>query len=402
MYTLPHITYASRQQYTCLECGLCCHRFHVQLTPEEKQRLDAELHSTECFTEQIKDNIYFRRGQGLRCVFLDEHNHCRIHSQLGGGAKALSCRGYPLSVAPTFAGEASACLRMDCPAVLANHGIPLNQQPAMVEGLIRELHIPCNGYTNQQVNELEKSTLLEICRQMQKLLYPETYSMYQTMGVLMLFARHAKQLGATFLNDHEVMREIYPTYGQKLLQELPEQSKYELTALHRVMFKRLVLTYCRRDEEIPMPTFSARMRQAWNIAKLLFNHGSLHSLGQEHPDTPLVALPRLGFTPNIPEECWINYRRFIFTKLESLQFFGASFYDVDFFTGLKALFVTFPVAISLAYAHAAVQDRNVATQDVDYAVAAIDHCFGCSPALRSTLGYQMTLADHFSSLVVLQ
>ena len=73
----------------------------------------------------------------------------------------------------------------------------------------------------------------------------------------------------------------------------------------------------------------------------------------------------------------------LLTRLETLQFFGAAYYDQPFFTGLRALSMAYPLVFAAARYHAAADGSDrIRAEDVDYGVGAIDHCLGRSPLLQ--------------------
>ena len=396
----PKVIY-SNQKYSCKNCGLCCRRFRVQLTPQELKAL--QEHEWENVPSRFHDTIdglhFFKRTPESRCVFLDDCNRCRIHSRLGEGAKALSCRGYPFSIVPTFPNEITVSVRLDCPAAMADDGIAVSQN-ASVAKIISAMHFKGNGFSERQLGYLTVPTAKELIKQIYILSDDTTLSVVNAMNSLMLFAQHAEQLGAAFLNDTEVMAQVYPKYAENLKQELPELLKYDLGKSEKIMFRRLMAAYCRRDEELLRIDVIARIRLAWKLCKIMVGRGNLRKIGNEHPDFQLGNVALFSREKvELSKYAWRNYFRFLRIKLETCQFFGQAYYGADIFTGLKALFMTFPLALALAKINAQANDRECSAEDVDYAVAAIDHSFGRNPAIGRILKLQNRLAGHFSSLV---
>ena len=396
----PKVIY-SNQKYSCKGCGLCCRRFRVQLTPQELKAL--QEHEWESVPSRFHDTIdgllFFKRTPESRCVFLDECNRCRIHSRLGEGAKALSCRGYPFSIVPTFPNEITVSVRLDCPAAMADDGIAVSQN-ASVAKIISAMHFNGNGFSEKQLGNLTVPTAKELIKQIYILLDDATLSVVDAMNSLMLFSQHAEQLGAVFLNDTEVMTQVYPKYADNLKDELPELLKYDFGKTERMMFRRLMAAYCRRDEELLRIDILARIRLAWRLAKIMVGRGNLRKIGNEHPDFSLGKMQLFSHEKiDLDKTAWLNYFRFLRIKLETCQFFGQAYYCADIFTGLKALFMTFPLALALARINAMANDRVISSDDVNYAVAAIDHSFGRNPAIGKILKLQNRLSGHFSSLV---
>jgi len=129
------------QRWSCHSCGNCCRTLVGHLTDAERLRLDEQQ-----WNEKLGIAAYVRAGRGWAlnkqpdgaCVFLDEHNRCRIHSTYGEEAKPLACRIFPFSVRPTATGW-QAALRFDCPSVTSSKGEPITQHRRWLGQLVAEL-----------------------------------------------------------------------------------------------------------------------------------------------------------------------------------------------------------------------------------------------------------------------
>lgn len=418
----PQFIFASRQHFDCCGCGLCCRRFRVSLTPaelKELQRHEWDNLPVSPYCISLGGNLFFNRAPRSdagasasearkdshlpSCAFLDDDSRCRIHSRLGASAKPLSCRGYPFSIIPTFPGEITVSVRMDCPAVMQDKGPEISRHAATVRHLADELHLAGHGFSESQLCHITPANAKRLIRAIRQVLNEEPeLHIIDRMGMLMLFAQHAEQLGAVFLNDTETMDEVYPGYAKNLKAELPEQPRYEVGHIEKATFRRLLTACCRRDEELLKTSLPTRIGWAWKIARILAGRGNLHDIGSEHPDFNLKNISIFDRKcPRLRNDAWENYLRFLDVKLETFQFFGTALYGTDIFTGLKCLFLTFPVAMTLARIHALAEQRqnDIAAEDVNYAVAAIDHSFGRNPAIARLLKQQHSLAGHFSSLL---
>jgi hypothetical protein len=62
-----------------------------------------DLPEGELFVQRA-DNLYLNTVSA-RCVFLRPNGHCGIHAHFGEEVKPLTCKFYPIGVAPTFEGE---------------------------------------------------------------------------------------------------------------------------------------------------------------------------------------------------------------------------------------------------------------------------------------------------------
>jgi len=142
--------------------------------------------------------------------------------------------------------------------------------------------------------------------------------------------------------------------------------------------------------------FVSRFPRAWSMALIAFGTGSPQSLGAEHPDISLrrinlfpgrvneAAVPPVSPSSDAAEvwECWL---RFLDERLESLQFFGSTYYNAPFFVGLRAVVQTYAFVLAAARIHVAARGAGrIAVEDVQYAVGAVDHSLGRSKLLEAT------------------
>jgi hypothetical protein len=114
--------------------------------------------------------------------------------------------------------------------------------------------------------------------------------------------------------------------------------------------------------------------------RIFCGFGNAAGFGAEHPDFPLHRADIFNNDrwPNSePAGAFLPFRRFIRTRLETLQFFGPALNGAPFFTGLARLLECHESALLLARLHAAAnQRREINCDDAAYATAAIDHCLG--------------------------
>ena len=407
--TLPHSIYISAQQhYGCLMCGRCCRRFHVLLRPDEIERLSKldwgdEENVPSDFSHVINGFPYFRRKpEDGACVFLDDAGVCRMHRRFGFDKKAMTCRGYPFNIVSTFHGEVSVLARMDCPAVLLDNGEPIRNQKKDIERLVSELHFG-KGFTERQLQGMDKQAVLSFRDSLQGILDDESLNMRDCALMLMSLCKRAEQLGGIFLSDSQTMREVYPSLLKSLRDDLPELPKYGLGLYAKLIFRQLLGFYARRDEEILDTGIRTRIRMAWNMARVCLGGGNLANFGYEHPDCLVRKAALFNNAPlNVSRDVWRTYRKFLSVRFECLQFFGVSYYSTDIFSGLKALVLTYPLAVAFAKIKARSKGSDsISEEDVQYAVSAIDHCHGRSPALRfSNVRFrERALFNSYSELV---
>ncbi len=385
----PKITISNRQRYSCILCGRCCRRFHVLLRPAEIDRLGAldwgdERDVPADFAVTIHGFPYFRRQPDGACVFLGQDGACRMHRRFGFDQKALTCRGYPFNIVSTFPGEVSVIARMDCPAVLQNHGTPIRDQRHDIEKLVQELHFG-DGFSPAQLNGLLRPAVELITGTARQLLQDASLTMTDCIGCLRALTERTQKLGHAFLNDINTMPEVMPSLLRSIRASLDDRPRLDLGAAERAHFRQWICLYWRRDEEMLDRSLQTRLTRAAHTAAAIAGFGNAHHFGQEHPDLPLRHVQLFDPPGHVLDDdaIWEPYRRFLDVRLECCQFFGPAYYDASFFTGLEALCLTYPITLAAARCHAAAGKRTtLAREDVDYAVAMLDHSHGRSPALQ--------------------
>jgi len=385
------IKIAAEQHYSCLLCGRCCKRFHVLLRPGEAERLEqldwgpeGKPACADHFHGRIGGYPYFLRRDDGACVFLDDHG-CLMHRRLGYDVKALTCRGYPLNYISTFPGEISVLARMDCPAVLQNHGELLQKDRVNIAKIASELHFG-QGFTRQQLQGLERPSLDFILDSLRQLIRQPQLPMGQLMLHLCTLTTRLSKLGPIFLNDLPVLKEVMPSTVAATATEADDWPRLPLSAFSRACFRTWLHLYCLRDGEIVDRGLRTRLRRVWAALAIISGHGNLRGHSTEHPDFPLARAKMFAQPYNeaaMDPELWECYRRFLDVRLECYQFFGEAFYRADFFTGLQVLFSTFPLVLVLARLEAASRQLEIPdAQSVMYAVGAVDNAHGRGSNLR--------------------
>ncbi len=390
MSQLPYkIQIASQQRYSCICCGRCCQRFRVLLRPGEIASLGKlpwgeDKPYTGKFYETFAGFPYFKRQADGRCIFQGEDDRCLMHKRFGFEVKALTCRGYPLNYVSTWPGEISVLARMDCPAVLRNHGALLTENRQDIEQLAGELHFG-GGFTASQLQGLNRFSIEQICNTLQKLLLKPGIEPGHLAVKLLLLIQRLEKLGANFLNDHSTLQDVLPSMIEKSQKDALALLQPGLSAFSRAMFRQLLSAYCLRDEEMLDTGIRARISKTWQLCKNIFGGGNWHAFGKEHPNFLIRQANIFRKPASFPSspEIWEAWRRFVCVRLECYQFFGFAYYQQPFFAGLKALLLTYPVALAQARVSAASQGRQqLAAEDVEYAVASVDHCHGRTPRLK--------------------
>jgi len=139
------------QRFTCSQCGRCCYRWDVLVSDAEiaayrrhnaaawyrDSRADAVGTDRDLSAEAGGAKVdpfepipgwpglqRIRKRADGGCGFLSADNRCRIHEELGGDRKPLTCRIYPYSLHP--APDAVVVMAsFGCPTIIANQGEPI-------------------------------------------------------------------------------------------------------------------------------------------------------------------------------------------------------------------------------------------------------------------------------------
>jgi Fe-S-cluster containining protein len=145
------LVFDAEQNFTCRSCGECCRRaFDIVVTDAEKARLEA-TNAARWFRETASAgpgaaaSPFEFAGSGLLrirkrpdgvCGFLSTENRCRIHEELGGAAKPLTCQMFPFSF-DAVSGETRVSSSLCCPTVVRNDGLSLDAQQKEIGSLAR-------------------------------------------------------------------------------------------------------------------------------------------------------------------------------------------------------------------------------------------------------------------------
>jgi lysine-N-methylase len=144
----------AEQRFTCQQCGRCCRRgWDIAVTAGEVEgyrRAGASAWYSETDTETgtatsdpfepipgHAGHFRIRKRADGACGFLSAENRCRIHEQLGGARKPLTCRLFPFRFHPVE-GKAVLTASFACPTVVASVGEPVSAQLRALGGLHAE------------------------------------------------------------------------------------------------------------------------------------------------------------------------------------------------------------------------------------------------------------------------
>ncbi len=386
-------------KFSCTGCGECCRRWHVALSPAEKQRL-ARLEwlpedgiPAKTFTV-INGYDYLAHTPEGYCVFLEpEGNVCKIHRRFGYQHKPLGCKVYPYNIATTFPNEISVIGRFDCPAVRDNQGTPIVAEMSAIREFIDQMGLR-GGFDQDMMDRLTVVKLKKIISGFFDYIFSQKSSdICVRMTAANLIVERLEKLGAEFLNQDYAV-DILPALFERALEDVKLMPIKPLRAPERWRFLMMLISYLRRDEEIIDRGFRRRLERTLLMSRLVFSRGNLSQLGTEHPDAIIAGAHLFSAPLPDPSEIdWSPYLDLVKLRLQAYQFFGPTNYNLSFFIGLKSLFFSFPLVAAAAKWSALARNPHecrILPNDIDYAVGVIDHNLGRSALLAKGIYTLMT------------
>ncbi len=133
------------QNYDCVLCGRSCQGWNIEVDLATRGRIRGSelelrvLQETGLSSTLVPGDHRTRMAsRGDACVYLDENKLCRIHGEMGAGAKPHGCRQFPFLMVET-PDDTYVGLSFYCTAAQRNEGRPLAEHQDDVEALLRKL-----------------------------------------------------------------------------------------------------------------------------------------------------------------------------------------------------------------------------------------------------------------------
>lgn len=373
------------EKFSCHSCTTCCRDWHVELQPGEVENLrnldwpgNDPLRGVDPILRHGGRMFIAHRTDGA-CLFLNLSNgRCRIHEQFGGDAKPLGCRLFPFQISPTFKGEASVIGRCDCPTIRKNLGEPHSAHVASLKRCAEEMGL--SGKFDGEFDDatrcfLDREQIEAVCEFICTLM-----AAFKDDVQRVLFIAFLCDWLATTQIDELDRSALAKAFGE-LKQQVEETTALEprrLGMMGRLAFRSLLGMYLRRDEDI-LNGRAGRIGRAIAMAGFVIGGGGFRGLGLFHPAGTLKKarlFKKSGAQPSDPAALALFWR-VIRNRLESFQFMGQANNGRNFLEGLRSLVLLYPLVMAAAKYHAGNRDSQlIEEQDVDYAVAAIEHSFG--------------------------
>jgi Fe-S-cluster containining protein len=311
---VPALVFDSEQRFTCQQCGRCCRRgWDIALTPGEvkayrqakaeryyREREESpEGADTEPFEPLPGGYARIRKRADGACGFLSRDNRCRIHEELGGERKPLTCRLFPFRFHPA---EEAPVLTASfaCPTVVKNVGAPIGAQLREIVALRKawERQYPERGLEVEIVagRRIEADVLVTLRQLLREMLdRPGADGRPDLRANVLRIARYVEDL-----SRHRAVRlpaprfveylELTGRYAARSEQPLPARPP---SPLGRLLSRGLLFAVVAARAQLEDQRQSGlRLDLRWRLARLLAH---AHGLGPGLPALDLAAAGRARF-----------------------------------------------------------------------------------------------------------
>lgn len=405
------------QNWSCHNCGGCCREHLIEITEEEKLRIEkqgwnaADFDTDGPLVESHGAGSYriAHQADGA-CVFLDEKGLCRIHARFGEPAKPLACRVYPYAYHPAGKKAVAVSLRFSCPSVVQNLGPGVESQKSELSSIAREIvrgkqrdhEAPLiHRHPGHGAQQTTWADFHQFLRTLDDAISDES------VDFVVRLMRVLSWLDLVEQSQFETIK------GEKLTEYLTLISDASVKAqpdnelpirkpgrLGRAMFRLMAGQLARHDTEadyrrglgLRMELLFAALRYTTGLGRVPSLHGSA-SVATAFGDTDDVEespanvrfsdveQPFHGRKPEVDE----LFTRYFRVKIQGIHFCGPAHYDTSLLDGFRSLALMYPVVMWLARIRAARRKSDsLSLSHVQAALATADHNFGYSPALGTS------------------
>src|SRR5579885_408395 len=369
--TLPVRSLPVVQNWDCHQSGNCCKEYQVAVTPEERQRIEAQGWAAEpdfkgvpLFTARGGQHHLNHRADGS-CVFLSPQGRCRIHERFGAAAKPLPCRLFPFILVP--AGDHYRVgVRFACPSAAENKGRTLSAYDAELRGLAAQLEqregaaqyggpkaVPPPPLQGPQV--VEWPDLLRFVEALQRVLRNRSDPMERRLRKCLALANLCRQAKFDALKGPRLVQ-LLDLLTAGLDAEVPADPATLPRPgwSGRLLFRQALALYARKDRGPNRgPAAVGRLSllsAAWRYAR---GRGEAPRLHGWSPHTTFEKAEEPAGP--LPAEAEALLERYYLIKVGSLQFCGTTNFGMPLWEGLESLLLTFPI---LMWLRRGLVDRN--------------------------------------------
>lgn len=392
----PQLKLPMIQNWNCHSCAGCCRQHEIEITPEEKERIEKQRWDQDksipagqpVFVKlglsPVSNRYRLAHQEDGSCIFLDEKGLCRIHAKFGEPAKPLACQVYPYAFHPA-GNDVAVSLRFSCPSVVGNLGKRVDQQSTEIRKIVDQV-LPKRRKTPPSPQLTAKESLG----------WPDTLKAVSSLNqffqssdsrFLINLLRALAWVELIEQSRFETIRgerldEFLSLISQATVQEFPGDLELSRTAISRlggIQFRLLAAQYARKDTFAEASRGMVRRLSLLSSAlKFTFGKGKIPCLQDRFVSVPFAQLEEpFG---ELPPECEKLFARYYQVKIQGLHFFGAAYYDIPFVEGFYHLALMFPAIMWIARWIAVGAGRStLLAEDVNEAMAIADHHHGYSP-----------------------
>lgn len=383
------------QQWSCHNCGGCCRQHLIEVTEEERTRIEQQQWTA---ADGVTIPPIVRMSKGWfgppryrlahqadgSCVFLTADGRCRIHAKFGEAAKPWPCRIYPYAFHPGDR-RLMVGMRFSCPSVVKNQGTPVSAQLRELQPMA-EHNIPA-GADELPPPKITSQTALGWREFAQIVAAVDGMLANPTQPLILRLQRLA--LWTQLINDR-LLQQFAQALPQNLSllrdmteMELPRlgETPVPVSAMGRLYFRVLSALYARKDT---VADLSSGWRGRWRLLRsyvaMIRGRGMLPAF---QPDLRPLHFQRLETSAGpLTAEMQALLTRYLRTKLSTYHFCGRAFYDLPLVDGLNYLVLTVPITLWLTRWLAAADNQSSwQLSDLERGLAIVDHNHGFSPAI---------------------
>ncbi len=394
------------QNWSCHNCGGCCREHLIEITADEKKRIDRQnwtaadgIPADQPLVEKTGDGGYRLAHQADgACVFLNENGLCRIHAKFGEPAKPLACRVYPYAYHPA-GHSATVSLRFSCPSVVQNLGQRVVEQADQLQSVAKEViparHQAASPPMIHGTQQLDWKDFNRFLTAFDEAFTDDSVNFATQLMRVLSWLELVEQCQFETIRGNK-LQDYLNLVTQAAAKAQPDS---ELPVLKpnrtgRTMFRQLVAQLLRHDTEATAQAgLKERLRLLMHGVRMTFGWGRVPPLpdpisvtrvfGPHNPTSlqPSFADVEPAFNGRTPEIDRLMSRYFR-VKIQGMHFCGPANYDLSLVDGFRSLALMYPATLWVARVRAIGHGRNhLELADAQAALATVDHNYGYSPAL---------------------
>ncbi|WP_166826960.1 YkgJ family cysteine cluster protein [Thalassoroseus pseudoceratinae] len=381
------------QNWSCHNCSGCCRQHLIEITEEEKTRIEKQNWTAEDGIPADRP-VVVRHGRGWRlnhaadggCIFLNDEGLCRIHAKFGEPAKPLACRVYPYALHPSGQ-EVTVSLRFSCPSVVENKGTPLADNAKEIGRIAKAVtegkKLKTDSPEISPGQTVDWADLLQLTETLDRIFADPAVPFDVQLHRALFWANLIGEM--TFESVRGVrLAELLGIIAEEAAIQISSSPEPEQPSRSgRMLFRMLVAQYARRDTASDLDAgWKGRFRLLRAAVKYARGRGTVPVLHEKFSGVPFDAMEQeFGPPPSDTDELFTRYFR---VKIQGLHFCGSAYYHVPFVEGFHSLALMVPVVLWLARALAVGAGRSeLIREDIVTALTVADHHHGYSPALGS-------------------